>query len=72
MPVANPIAAKMIVDGKAVGFIHFSNGTIFKVSANSIQPLTSLDTYHSLGGNADNTINLPIGALNAFTTGAAI
>ena len=71
-PIANPVATKMVADGKAVSFIHFDNGTIFKVSANNIQPISSINTYHSLGGNADNTINLPLRALDAFNTGSPI
>jgi len=71
-PVDGKITPNMKLDLTDAKFIHFDNGTIFKVNDTEIDPISSLSTYNSLGGNSINTAQLPLKSLNVFRTGNSI
>lgn len=72
MPLAGPMEKFIPINSVELKFIRFDNGTIFAISADSIRPLSSLSTYFALGGNAANTIGLPLKSVSSFKVGSVL
>jgi hypothetical protein len=68
IPLNGSITRYFKYDTRPDSFIHFDNGTIFAVTSTSIRPV-GMNTYASLGGNSNNTIEMPLKALSTFITG---
>lgn len=68
-PLDGPLGTAIRKSPPVSLFIRFDNGTIFQVNATEINPISSLSTYFSLGGNSSNTVALPLKSLNTFQIG---
>jgi hypothetical protein len=72
MPLSGDMLKVLTFNTNLAGFIRFDNGTIFRVDSTELRPIGSLATYRSLGGNADNTISLPLKSLSEFQVGSSL
>lgn len=72
MPLDGDMVKTLNIDSSPVQFIRFDNGTIFKINATEINPISSIPTFNSLGGNANNTASMPLKALSTFRIGNSL
>lgn len=70
MPLTGPVSSRLKYSTTPASFIRFDNGTIFNIQNNTLHPLASMSAYYRLGGNAANTVSLPLKALSNFSLGS--
>jgi hypothetical protein len=68
-PLSGTLANKQVASASSLGFIKFENGTIFQVNSTELNPISSMQTFNSLGGTPSNTTELPMKSLNIFKIG---
>lgn len=69
-PIDGPLGTAIRKAPPTSLFIRFDNGAIFQVNSSEINPISTVSRYLSLGGNAGNTVSMPLKSLNAFQVGA--